>query len=84
MQTSLCDYCQSENEYLFDIFKPDYSSILFRICHVCNVKVFLCPICLNLRGRDEEYVNGYCIYETKYMIDILNRITALEGKVLNN
>ena len=41
----------------------DYSSILFRVCHICNVKVFLCPICLNLRDRDEEYVNGYCIYE---------------------
>ena len=55
----ICDYCHTENEYLFDIFKPDYSSILFRVCHLCNVRVFLCPFCLNLRDREEEYVNGY-------------------------
>ena len=78
---TLCDYCHSENEYLFDIFKPDYSSVLFRVCHICNIKVSLCPICLNLGDRTEEYVNGYCIYETKYMTDILNRISTLEEQI---
>jgi len=56
---SLCDYCHIEHEYLFDIFNPDYSSILFRVCHVCNIKAFLCPTCLHLRDKAEEYVNGY-------------------------
>jgi len=62
----ICDYCHSENEYLFDIFKPDYSSILFRFCHICNINFFLCPLCLNLRDRDEEYVNGYCTWDKIY------------------
>ena len=77
----LCDYCHSENDYLFDIFNPDYSSVLFRVCHICNIKVFLCPSCLILRDRTEEYVNGYCIYETKYMKDLLERIFALEERI---
>jgi len=85
---TLCDYCHSENEYLFDIFNPDYSGVLFRVCHVCNIKAFLCPTCLNLRDRAEEYVNGYCIYETKYMTELLNKISSLEGRInlleLNN
>ena len=63
---TLCDYCHSDNEYLFDIFNPDYSGVLFRVCHICNIKVFLCPICLNLRDRTEEYVNGYCIRDKIY------------------
>ena len=75
----ICDYCYTEHEYLFEIFKPDYSSILFRVCHECNIRAFLCPTCLNLQDRVEEYVNGYCIYETKYIKDILNRLSALEG-----
>ena len=78
---TLCDYCHSGNEYLFDIFNPDYSGALFRVCHVCNIKSFLCPTCLNPRDRVEEYVNGYCIYETKYMTELLNRILALEGRI---
>ena len=78
-----CDYCHCESDYLFDIFKPDYSSIPFRVCLACNVKVFLCPLCLVLRNRDEEYVNGYCIYETKYMREIMERIATLEGKLQN-
>ena len=83
---NVCDYCHTEHEgennaFLFDIFNPDYSSILFRVCHECNIKAFLCPTCLNLRDRAEEYVNGYCIYETKYIKDILNRLAALEGVV---
>jgi len=40
-----------------------------------------CPTCLNLRNRAEEYVNGYCIYETKYMTELLNRISTLEVKI---
>ena len=77
----VCDYCHNEFEYLFDIYNPDYSGVLFRVCHLCNIKSFLCPTCLALRDREEEYVNGYCIYETKYMKDILNRISILEGKL---
>ena len=80
---TLCDYCHSDNEYLFDIFNSDYSGVLFRVYHICNIKVFLCPICLNLRDRTEEYVNGYCIYETKYMTELLNRISALEEQIHN-
>ena len=77
----LCDYCHSENEYLFDIFSPDYSGILFRVCHICNIKAILCPTRLILRDRTKEYVNGYCIYETKYMRDLLNKISALEEQI---
>jgi len=77
----VCDYCHDEFENLYDIYKPDYSGVLFRVCHLCNIKSFLCPICLTLRDRDEQYVNGYCIFETKYMKDILNRISILEGKL---
>ena len=77
---SSCDYCHTEHVTLFDIFKPDYSAVLFRVCHECNIKAFLCPTCLNLRNQAEEYVNGYCIYETKYIKDILNRLAALEGE----
>ena len=57
-QMNVCNYCNTEHEYLFDIFNPDYSCVLFRVCHECNIKAFLCPKCLNLRDRDEEYVNG--------------------------
>ena len=39
------------------------------------------PTCLILRDRTEEYVNGYCIYETKYMTDLLERISALEERL---
>ena len=70
---NVCDYCHTEHVPLFDIFNPDYSSVLFRVCHECNIKAFLCPTCLNLRDRVEEYVNGYCIYETKYMTGCLTR-----------
>ena len=77
---NVCDYCHTEYVALFDIFNPDYSSVLFRVCHECNIKAFLCPKCLNLRDRDEEYVNVYCIYETKYIKDILNRLDTLENR----
>ena len=77
---NVCNYCHTEHEYLFDIFNPDYSGVLFSVCHECNVKVFLCPLCLVLRNREEEYVNGYCIYDTKYIKDILNRLDTLENR----
>ena len=76
-----CDKCKDEVEILFDIYKPDYSTVLFRLCLICNNNYFLCPICLTLRDRYEEYVNGRCIYETNYMKDILNRLSALEEKL---
>ena len=72
---NVCNYCNTEHENLFDIFNPDYSSV------ECNIKVFLCPSCLILRDRVEEYVNGYCIYETKYIKDILSRLSAMEGRI---
>ena len=78
---NVCNYCNTEHENLFDIFNPDYSSVLFRVCHECNIKAFLCPSCLVLRERVEEYVNGYCIYETKYIKDILSRLSAMEGRI---
>ena len=77
---NVCNYCHTEHEHLFDIFNPDYSSVLFSVCHEYNVKVFLCPLCLVLRNREEEYVNGYCIYDTKYIKDILNRLDTLENR----
>ena len=75
-----CLMCQTEYEYLFDIFNPDYSSVLFRVCHECNIKAFLCPTRLKLRDRVEEYVNGYCIYEMKYMTELLNNKDIIIGR----
>ena len=76
-----CDYCHLQRD-LFPVNSPDYTSNLFYICITCKMSTFLCPECLDLRDQAEEYVNGHCIYETKVITDILNKITELQNRIM--
>ena len=59
----------------------DYSAILYRVCLLCKMSTFLCPVCLELRDQTEEYVNGHCIYETKAMKQIFDKLMELETRI---
>ena len=81
MQPQTCDHCNQETNQLHEIYMLDYSAILYRVCLSCKMSTFLCPVCLELRDQTEEYVNGHCIYETKAMKQIFDKLMELETRI---
>ena len=74
---SACNNCKESDLDLYEIYAPS-GELIFHLCFRCQLSTFVCPKCIQLRDQSEEYINGYCTYETKFYKKLNDKLIELQ------